>query len=144
MSRFTSSYFDTDLFLVMNSEDYDSESESTFWDWIWTPFDPFTWEAWLLMMFVCLYMEVARNIVHERLEGKKTHGPAAEVGNASYQSIVSITSGSVAFIPEDVSTGEKIMIAGFAGKCVGRILFGLRISTPDTLLVTWQCLPSFS
>ena len=79
-----------------------------------TPLAPYDWQAWVVMIVACLYMEIARRIVRRKLlKGKFSWNPLKELGLASYNSIVSVTSGAVVFDTEDTSVSEKIIIAGF-------------------------------
>lgn len=66
------------------------------------------------MAIASLYMTLALRIVNRALEGKQIQNPAKEMGIACYNSVVSITSGGVANLPEKTSAGEKVIIAGFS------------------------------
>ena len=112
--RFTTTVATLKTILIVSREDADgTNNDLSIWDYLLIPLAPFNWRAWVSIIFACLYMEIARRIVRRKLQGKIIQNPQKECVQGCFNAIVSTTSGSVAYKTENVSTAEKVIIAGF-------------------------------
>ena len=119
LAPLTSSFFSSRQVLILQNDLVSTNTgQQSFWEYILTPFIPFTWQAWSLMVFCTLYMSIALRIIKRKLEGRRyLRTPLKELSLATYNGILSATSGQVSDPPakEDGKTaiGEKFIIAGF-------------------------------
>lgn len=88
--------------------------EFTFWELLITPFQPFTWAAWGIIILIVLYMSFAIKIIQSGklfFEGKSI---ASSIADICYNTTTSFTSGSVDNASDVPSRSEKVIIAGFS------------------------------